>query len=353
MPLAGWVNRLFEDRIEFTDYLTPVEVEALVMNKNLKVLQCSAPVQPQTWDLLNTQFFTQRPDVDLRIYGFYTQDCDLSFTTRMTNVHRFLADCLMDASGIEHIAAMQKLEKLCIGIYNLESFDFLSQVAPHLKRLQLGRTRSKKPDLSLLSRFASLEGVYIEGHHKNIEVLSQLEDLREVTLRSISTPNICYLKPLCHMRSLDIKLGGITDINAIEGMHNIKFLELWQVRGLSDLGVISTLEGLQFLFLQSLRQVIALPPLDRLKNLRRIFLDNMKGLQRLDSIEFAPALAEFIHREAKNFQPEDYLPVVRNKNVKHAFIHFSNTKKEKTLQALFQRYGIDTSPIFPNFEFDR
>jgi len=353
MPITGWINRLFEDRIEFKDFLTTAEIEALVDNKNLKVLQCSAPVQSETWDLLNTQFFPRRPDVDLRLYGFYTQACDLSFAARMTNVRRFLADELMDATGVEHIAAMEKLEKLCIGIYHLESFNFLSHVTPHLKRLQLGRTRSKKPDLSMLSRFGSLEGVYIEGHHKNIEVLSQLENLQEVTLRSISTPDISYLKPLRHMESLDLKLGGIADINAIEGMHKIKFLELWQVRGLSDLGVISTLEGLQFLFLQSLRQVTTIPPLDRLKKLRRIFLDNMKALQSLNSIEFAPALEEFIHYDAQNFQPEDYMPVVRNKNVKHAFVHFSNTKKEKTLQALLQRQNIDTSPIFPNFEFDQ
>ncbi len=170
MPIAAWSKNLFQDRVEFNDFLNAEEVETLVDNKNLKVLQCSTPVQPLTWDRLNEQFFTRRPDVELRLYGYYSQVCDLSFTARMANVRYFLADCLMDASGMENIASMEKLEKLCIGIYHLESFDFLKLVTPHLKKLQLGRTRSKKPDLSLISRFQTLEGLYIEGQQKNIEV---------------------------------------------------------------------------------------------------------------------------------------------------------------------------------------
>jgi hypothetical protein len=77
-----------------------------------------------------------------------------------------------------------------------------------------------KPDLSPLSCFHSLEEIHIEGQRKTIELVSQLESLKDVTLRSISAPDIIYLQPLRQMWSLDIKLGGIKDLCAIEGMDN-------------------------------------------------------------------------------------------------------------------------------------
>ena len=145
--------------------------------------------------------------------------------------------------------------------------------------LYLGGTKSKKPDLAHLTRFKLLEEIFIEGQKKNIEVLSQLLNLKDVTLRSISTPDIKYLRPLSKMWSLDIKLGGIRNLNGLEGMKHIKYLELWQIRGLSDIEVISSLTGLQYLFLQSLRQIESLPDLSKLRELKRISLENMGGLK--------------------------------------------------------------------------
>jgi hypothetical protein len=337
MPL----DKLNSVRAQFEEFLSEKEVQGLLTDEGLKTLQCSGPVKPQTWELLNDQFFARRPDVELRVYGFRSSVmCDLSFTSKMTNIHRFSADALMDAVGVEHIAAMEKLESLRIDIYHLEGFGFLDYVAKHLKRLFLGRTKSKKPDLAPLSRLDSLEEIYIVGQQRHIEVLSQLKSLRDVTLRSISTPDISYLKPLDCMWSLDIKLGGIRDLYAIEGMGNIKYLELWQIRGLSDIGVISSLAGLQYLFLQSLRRVVALPPFERLTVLRRIYLENMRGLRDICSLEFAPALEEFIHNGVTNMQPEDYLPLLRNPHLKRAAGWLGSDKKTERFRELIRQHNI-------------
>jgi hypothetical protein len=181
--------------------------------------------------------------------------------------------------------------------------------------------------LSLL-RFGSLVAIYIEGQAKNIEVLSDLVALQDVTLRSIATPDVSYLKPLRQLWSLDIKLGGIRDLHAIEGMENLKYLELWQIRGLSDISVISSLTGLQYLFLQALPHVKALPPLERLSALRRVYLENMKGLEDISSLEHAPALEEFIHMSARNMEPEDYLPLARNPRLKRAAVGFGSARRD-------------------------
>ena len=256
MPITEWLKGFYKDRVDFEESLTMREIQTLIADKDLKVLQCSGPVKSRTWELLNDQFFPRRPEVELRLWGFPSLVYDLAFTSKMTNIHHFSVD-LMNAVGVERIAEMEELESLGVSIFHLEGFGFLNEVTLRLKKLLLGRTKSKKINLLPLGRFDSLEEIYIEGHQKNIEVLSQLENLKDVTLRSISTPDISYLRPLHQMWSLDIKLGGIKDLYAIEEMENIKYFELWQIRGLSDIDVISSLTGLQFLFLQSLRQVIA------------------------------------------------------------------------------------------------
>jgi hypothetical protein len=351
VPLITWSKRLFQDRIDFDDSLTHQEVQVLIADEDLKVLQCSRPVELKTWELLNDTFFAKRPEVELRVYGFYTSVCDLAFTSLMTNVHHFSADCLMDAIRVEHLGSMENLESLGVGIYHLESFDFLSSLTPRLKKLFLGRTKSKRPDLSPLSRFWSLEKIYLEGQQRNIEILSQLGTLNCVVLRSISTSDIGYLRPLERMWSLDIKLGGIKDLSAIDGMGNIKYLELWQIKGLSNIEVVSNLTGLQYLFLQSLRQVTQLPSLNYLEKLRRIQLDNMKGLIDISSLEFAPALEEFVHWGARNMQPEDYHPLLRNPSLKRAFVGFGSERKNRRFEELLQEHKLETWKVRKKFEF--
>jgi hypothetical protein len=150
---------------------------------------------------------------------------------------------------------------------------------------------------------------------------------------------------------LEIKLGGIRDLKAIEEMENIKYLELWQVKGLSDINVISSLTGLQYLFLQSLKNISALPSFSRLVKLRRIYLENMKGLNNIGSLQYAPALEEFIHWNAQNMQPEDYIPLLRNPNLKRVAIGLGSAKIDRRFNELCKEFNIETSREWKEFEF--
>jgi hypothetical protein len=142
------------------------------------------------------------------------------------------------------------------------------------------------------------------------------------------------------MQSLDIKLGGIRDLYALQGMSGIKYFELWQVMGLSDIGVISTLTGLQYLFLQSLCRVTVLPAFDNLHNLRRVLLENMRGLRDIGSLEHAPALEEFIHTSAQNMQIDDYEPLFRNPNLKQVLVGFGSDKRNRELLDHARKLGL-------------
>lgn len=336
-------------RLEFEGKLTRAEIEQIALDPEVKVVQCSSPVVPQTLDLFNEILFPRRPEIELRLYGFYSSVCDLSFLNRVGNVRHFSADCLRTAVGIEHVACLVNLDQLVVGVYNLEDFDFLKSIPDGIKSLTLTATKSKRPRLDALARFHSLRKLYLEGQQQGIEVLSQLSTLEEVTLRSISTKNLDYVAGLPRLWSLDIKLGGIRDFSSIAYKQSIKYLELWQVRGLSDLSFISSLTGLQYLFLQSLRNVILIPDLSALTKLRRLHLENMKGLADVSAILQAPALENFSHVSARNILPEQYKGLLLMPTLERVHIGFGSQKKHDAFAELAIRHGknLDAGRRFP------
>lgn len=333
------MKRLDRSRVEFSRSFTEKEVEQLVSDPNILTLQCSSPVELHTWDLLNRKVFSQRPEIQLRVYGFYSASCDLSFVSRVGNVRRFAADCLMHATGVEHIAELEDLEELLIGIDSLDSFDFLKDLPIGIKQLALAATKSRRPSLQTLSRFQSLTSLYLERQQQDIEVLSELKGLEDLTLRSVTTEGLDYISTLPRLWSLDIKLGGIRNLSAIAGKNSIKYLELWQIRGLSDIGVISTLGGLQSLFLQSLINVAAIPDLSRLHHLRRLYLENLKSLRDVGAIRRAPALEEFVHISAQNIEPETYKDLMSMPSLKYVHVGYGSRKKNEEFNALVLRSG--------------
>ncbi len=259
MRNIGSIKMVNYQRAEFDSEVTEAELRDLAKLPDVEVLQCSKPVTDSTWLLLNSVYFSIRPDVQLRVYGHYGIGCDLKRARRMTNVKRFGADCLRNAENVAYIAEIPELDFLSLGIFNLTNFDVLEQLANTLKELTLGATRSKALSLAPLMRFQILKKLYIEGHSKGIEVLSELPLLEDVRLRSVTTPNLRYLRPLQNLRSLDIKLGGIRSFEGIEEKASIKYLQLWQIRELENIDVVSMLSGLQNLFLQSLPRVKRFP----------------------------------------------------------------------------------------------
>lgn len=333
MYSISMVNGL-SDRYELYRPLSKKEIINLRSNKSIKTLQFHKPLPVSFLKLLNEHFFNERNDVQFRVYGSYSSDWDLSFLSIMNNVQHLAANSLWKAKGIESIVKIPILKSLSIGIYDLKSFEFLNDVSPEIEYIFLGRTESKRPDLAPLSRFKSLNKIYLEGQKKNIEVLEELNKLENVTLRSITTPNLDYLIPLKKMWSLDIKLGGTKNLSSLEGLDNIKYLELWMIRGLDDISVISSLNELQYLFLQDLKNIIELPSFQELTQLRRIVLQNLKGLKDISSLGNAPALEEFLYIAANNLNPQDFIPLLRNPTLNNISIGFGSNKKNNEFKKL-------------------
>lgn len=330
---------LHPTRAEFGAALTVEDLRRLAMQPELKTLQCSTAVPDHVWGLVDAEFCSVRPDVQLRVYGMDYGPCDLGFLRRLPRVRHFAADCLKSANGVEHLATLPRLESLSLGVFDLTDFQVLEQLPIGLSSLSLGPTRSKRPTLAPLARLPNLRRLYLEGQSRDIDVLRELVAIEELTLRSISTPDLRYLANMQRLGSLEIKLGGIREFHGIEGSSSLRYLELWQVRELASVEVVADLPHLQNLFLQSLPHVAQLPELSAAAGLRRIVVHSLRGLRSLAAVEHAPALEEFALLDGRQQTPELMLPVLRNRSLRRVHAQFGNQRADREFVRLREAHG--------------
>ncbi len=338
------------DRYEIYPNVSENDLEILVKNENVKIIQFSIPLKDKDIHNLNNIIFSKRHDIILRVYGHYQEECNLSFLTKIPLLKKFTADCLHNAYNVNAVTKLKNLEYLGIGIYNLDNFDFLSEVNSAIKELHLHATKSKKPKIDCIKRFTYLEHLYLEGQQKGIECINTLKNLQTIVLRSISTNNLNYLIGLDNLWSVSIKLGGIKNFDALKHLPHLKYLELWLIRNLSDISFISNLFSLQNLFLQSLRNIKKLPSFNELKNLQRIWLQDMKGLKDLYSLEKVPNLKDFMYIQADNQEPKNLLPILNNSSVQKVWIGFGSNKKNNEFDLLLKKHNKQRE-LSPEYSF--
>lgn len=235
------------------------------------------------------EWLRQYPEMGLRAYGSYDKSIqDLEFLRFFPTLRDFEVD----------------------SIYNpLASLDGLRHLPEDLSGLSIGATE-RPLDLGILARFRRLKLLSLEAQTRNLAVVSGLTSLENLTLRSITLPDLTMLLPLTRLLSLDIKLGGTKDLALLPSIGRIRYLELWLIRGLADIGPVGAMPDLEYLFLQALKQVRTLPDFSRAVNLRRIHLETMKGIRDLRPIATAPSLEELLLIDMRHLKPEDLRPLV-------------------------------------------
>ncbi|WP_046227009.1 leucine-rich repeat domain-containing protein [Paenibacillus dauci] len=325
-------QKIHDHLVQIEHTLTLEEVQQLAASPDLRIIQCAEVLEPAAWKLLNEHLFPVRQDILLRLYGFYDSVCDLGVLEILPQLTRLSVECEGEFQHLDAVAALPKLVQLQLSLTQLTDLDILERIPLALEHLHIGRTQSRRPDLQVLARFQQLHHLHIEGHHKGIEVISQLSQLKQLTLQSITVSDLQFVQPLSNLDQLIIRLGGIRDLSALDNNQSIRYLELSQIKGLEDISVISSLTGLQYLFLQALPHIYALPSLSGLHYLRKVALENMKGLRDISTLEYAPALIEFTHREAWEMKVEAYEPLLRNPSLQRVYAKLKTPKKMQQLR---------------------
>lgn len=292
---------------------SPLTAEMLApLEPECEVVQFSSRLTDHDFQAL-AELLQTRPDVALRAYGSYDGSItDLEFLCYFPTLRRFSADALF---------------------HSLTNLDGLRHLPEDLESLTIGQTKKQLP-LDGLGRFTELRKLYLEGQKKGIEVITQLRTLEDLTLRSITLPDLSLLVPLERLWSLDLKLGGTKNLDLLPQIGRLRYLELWLVRGLADLEVVSQLTDLEVLFLQALKQVTQLPDLSACAQLRHVHLETMKGLTGLQPLVDAPALKSVGAYDLPQLQPEAFECLTRSVTLVQVRAGLGSTKKNTAVKDL-------------------
>jgi hypothetical protein len=288
------------------------------LEDRIKVVQFGQPLSDRELKRVG-RFMADYPDMRLRMYG-HNNRLDLEWL-RYFKSHR----------------------NLMVNAHNLDTFDGLRHLPESVTQLALGQTK-KKLSLRILERFPLLTTLYLEGHTRDIEVVSELRRLEDLTLRSITLPDLSILLPLEKLWSLDIKLGGTKNLDLLPQIGSLKYLELWMIRGFEDLSPISELADLRFLFLQALRRATQLPDLTQCHRLRRIHLETMKGLTDLSPLAAAPSLEQLLLIDMPQLRPEDLAPLEAHQTLNSVRIGLGSIKRNAAAQQLLQLPDVEAAP---------
>lgn len=205
-----------------------------------------------------------RPDVCLRVYP--NEAADLSF--------------------LRHFRGLGRLD---LAIFELGDLSGLEQVADTLTSFHFRKTRRTFP-LGFLRAMPALRDLHLEGHRKGIEVLGDLTGLTDVSLRSISLPDLSLLLPIRGLRELSLRLGGTRALGLLPRFEALELLDLMRVKGLTELSVLAEMKRLRTLGLDGLPHVAELPSLAPLEALQTVILDSMTALRSLEPVAAAPGL---------------------------------------------------------------
>ena len=256
------------------------------------------------------KFLADYPKMPLRAYGHYSLP-NLYFLRHYPFISEFQVDnfLLKSAQGTEYLP---------------ETLEYFG----------LGQTKTKNISLGFLKRFSHLKDLYLEGHTKHIETISNLLHLERLVLKSVTLPDLELLLPLKQLWALDISLGGTKNLSLLPQIGGLKYLELWMIKGLHDLSMVGEITSLQNLFLQALKNVTVLPSFSNLRQLRRVTLHTMKGLTDLSAVAAAPALEELIVVAAPQLSPDDFKPFIGHPTLKKICIGLGSQRKNEQVQAL-------------------
>ena len=297
------------------DVRSPITADTLArLDGRPEVIQFSSALSTADYALLG-EWFADHPTKTLRAYGSYDGTItDLEFLRHFPTLRSFQADAL-DGS--------------------LSNIDGLTYLPADVQSIGLGRTK-KRLSLAPLARFTNLRRLYLEGQSQDIDVVSGLRQLRSLTLRSVTLPDLAMLKSFSNLRALALKLGGTNDLGRLPDLQSLEYVELWMVKGLTDLSPIAQLPRLEYLFLQALRRVESLPVMTGLVGLRRLWLETMKGLTDLRPIRQAPNLHQLAVVDMGHLQPEAFGPLAGHPTLTSLRAGLGSKRKNEAVDRLMQ-----------------
>ena len=173
--------------------------------------------------------------------------------------------------------------------------------------------------------------------------LPWLRGVRTLTLWAVSvSPGL--LSQLPGLEFLDLRGGSGSDLTLLDGVTELRFLKVNQIRGLTDLSQVGGLRKLIAISIYGLPKVTALPALNDLLELRRIDLGSMKGLESIDELFTAPSVEELMFIRAVRVPPDAADLIAQYRPLREFGWHSLGAVPDKTWMPLVTRVGKPSPP---------
>jgi hypothetical protein len=245
----------------------------------------------------------KRPDITLRFYGDYSED-------------------LIDWDKLSAI------KNLTIDLWNLNSLKGVSKLV-NLKTLDITKQISSKVSLSILEPLKKLEILYT-SISKDIEAISNLEELNTLTLREIKSNDLDFLVPLSKLETLYLSLGSFQNFDGIKKIKGIAKMDIHQVRGFNN----------------DVTENVVI----HCKTLKALKLDNLKHITCLKFIKELSSLKYLSFEGVQNL--ETYDPILENKSLE-SFSGYKCQPSDKSLNGLRNLKNIRLGDSYKKEEIDR
>jgi len=303
-------------------------------HQGVGLVQCKQELNDSVYRLLNDIVYSERPDIWFRAYGYYAGNCDFQFLENLPDVQNLSLGRISESTNIEAISELNRIDSLSIEINDLTCFEFLNSHSSTIRYLNLGKTKSKKPSLSVLERFNSLETLSIRGHRKSLETITQLPELNNLSLCGIKVESLSFLSEIPKLNECSLDLITCEDFYTM-GALDIKYLAVSEIRKMEDLGFLECLQKLQFLKLSYLKNVTHFPKLSSSDCIRRIIISDMKSLRDVSELFYCSALEELaLIGGLTNLKAEDFQPLAAMKNLKYATIGTGRVKENELVNRI-------------------
>lgn len=291
---------MIESRINNPREISGRMVEAIFASGHTPTVQFSgaSSYSPDILRKLNRLCGVHGDKLEVRFYGHYEGSFDAAILSHLPDVACLSVDCLMQIENEQAITRLRRLGRLSFGVFRFDKPDFLAQLdVTQLTELRLMENAKRNFDLAPLMGAERLIRLYLEGHAKNIETLTKLGALADLTLKGTpKAQNLKFLHDVRGLLSLSLVLGGRSSITEI--IHpGLEQLSVIWVRGLADIGPLTRFPRLRALTVDRQAQITSIdlsgPALRKIALMQCKTLAMIKGLDGLDAlVEFRVLLTK-------------------------------------------------------------
>jgi len=218
-----------------------------------------------------------------------------------------------------------KLKEIGIEMYSKQQFG-----------LKIEKEKLGVNSLSFLENFKHLESLSIYNISKDISIITELKNLKQLALCGLTLNNLDFLKSLPNLEYLWIQGSKLKNFNSLKGLKQIKAIKLFRIQKLDNIDFISNMTSLQYINIDNCSNLIEFPDTSKLINLRRVLIDTTKRLKDISQISNAPMIEDLIVIKAKELPIDCFDSFTGHKTLKKILIGI-DTKTSKKYKEIEKR----------------